>query len=118
MIAAMKSKSGKVGFIGGMDIPLIRQFACGYEQGAKHVSSDIEVVQNMTGTTPSAWNDPTRGSEPAQPQLDRGVAAIYAAPGRPGGGVSRTAGGPDNSATAVAPNQNYPHPATPPPPTP
>ena len=73
MIAAMKSATGKVGFVGGMDIPLIRKFACGYEQGAKHVSGDTEVVQNMTGTTPAAWNDPTRGAELAKSQFDRGV---------------------------------------------
>ncbi|MDX1739080.1 MAG: BMP family ABC transporter substrate-binding protein, partial [Alphaproteobacteria bacterium] len=57
MLAAMKSESGKVGFIGGMDIPLIRKFACGYEQGAKHANASVEVIQNMTGTTPAAWND-------------------------------------------------------------
>ena len=52
-LAAMASKSGKVGFVGGMDIPLIRRFALGYEEGAKYVNPQVEVLQNMTGTTPA-----------------------------------------------------------------
>src|SRR6516165_2388304 len=59
--AAMVSKTGKIGFVGGMDIPLIRRFACGYVQGAKYADPNIEVIQNMTGTTPAAWNDPAGG---------------------------------------------------------
>jgi len=112
MIAAMKSETGKVGFVGGMDIPLIRKFACGYEQGAKHVSADTEVVQNMTGTTPAAWNDPTRGSELAQSQFDRGVDVIYAAAGGTGVGVYQTAEDSDKFAIGVDSNQNYLHPGT------
>ncbi|MCB1344895.1 MAG: BMP family ABC transporter substrate-binding protein, partial [Rhodobacteraceae bacterium] len=61
MMAAMASKSGTVGFVGGMDIPLIRKFACGYAQGVKAVNPDATVISNMTGTTPSAWNDPVKG---------------------------------------------------------
>ena len=79
MIAALKSESGKVGFVGGMDIPLIRKFACGYEQGAKHVSGDTEVLQNMTGTTPAAWNDPTRGSV-SSPRASSAVAWTWSMP--------------------------------------
>ena len=59
MAAAMASKTGKVGFVGGMDIPLIRKFALGYEEGARHVNARIEVLQNMTGTTPAAWSTPS-----------------------------------------------------------
>src|SRR5690606_1682873 len=59
VLAAMASETGKVGFVGGMDIPLIRRFACGYVQGVKHARPDAQVFQNMTGTTPAAWNDPT-----------------------------------------------------------
>ena len=66
LLAEMASKTGKVGFVGGMDIPLIRRFACGYEQGVKYANADAEVIQNMTGTTPSAWNDPGRGGELAR----------------------------------------------------
>ena len=112
MIAALKSESGKVGFVGGMDIPLIRKFACGYEQGAKHVSGDTEVLQNMTGTTPAAWNDPTRGSELAKSQFDRGVDVIYAAAGGTGVGVYQTAEDSGKFAIGVDSNQNYLHPGT------
>ena len=112
MIAAMKSGTGKVGFVGGMDIPLIRKFACGYEQGAKYVNSGTEVVQNMTGTTPAAWNDPTRGSELAKSQFDRGVDVIYAAAGGTGVGVYQTAEDSGKFAIGVDSNQNYLHPGT------
>jgi basic membrane protein A and related proteins len=112
MIAAMKSETGKVGFVGGMDIPLIRKFACGYEQGAKHVSSDTEVVQNMTGTTPAAWNDPTRGAELAKSQFDRGVDVVYAAAGGTGVGVYQTAEDSGKFAIGVDSNQNHLHPGT------
>ncbi|MBL4907296.1 MAG: BMP family ABC transporter substrate-binding protein, partial [Sneathiella sp.] len=61
MAAALSSKTGKVGFIGGMDIPLIRKFALGYVEGAKYANPNAEIFQNMTGTTPAAWNDPTKG---------------------------------------------------------
>ena len=63
MMAAMASKTGTVGFIGGMDIPLIRHFGCGFAQGVKAVNPDATVIANMTGTTPAAWNDPVKGSE-------------------------------------------------------
>src|SRR5690606_16561342 len=63
MLAAMASKSGKVGFVGGMDVPLIRAFACGYVQGVKHANPQAEIFQNMTGTTGAAWNDPVKGGE-------------------------------------------------------
>jgi basic membrane protein A len=112
MLAAMKSGTGKVGFVGGMDIPLIRKFACGYEQGAKHINGDTEVVQNMTGTTPAAWNDPTRGSELAKSQFDRGVDVIYAAAGGTGVGVYQTADDSGKLAIGVDSNQNYLHPGT------
>lgn len=68
-MAAMASKSGKVGFVGGMDIPLIRKFECGYEQGAKYINKKVDVLQNMTGTTGAAWNDPARGGELAKAQF-------------------------------------------------
>jgi len=87
VLAALASESGKVGFVGGMDIPLIRRFACGYEQGAKHINADAEVVQNMTGTTPAAWNDPGRGGELTKSQFERGVDVVYAAAGGTGVGV-------------------------------
>ncbi len=110
LLAAMKSESGKVGFIGGMDIPLIRKFACGFEQGAKHANADVEVVQNMTGSTPSAWNDPGRGAELSRGQFDRGVDVIFAAAGGTGVGVYQAAADNGKFAIGVDSNQNYLHP--------
>ncbi len=112
LLAAMASETGVVGFVGGMDIPLIRRFACGYEQGAKHASATIDVVQNMTGTTPSAWNDPGRGSELAKGQFDRGVDVVYAAAGGTGVGVYQAAKDGGKLAIGVDSNQNYLHPGT------
>ncbi len=112
LLAAMASETGMVGFVGGMDIPLIRRFACGYEQGAKHANASIDVVQNMTGTTPSAWNDPGRGSELAKGQFDRGVDVVYAAAGGTGVGVYQAAKDGGKLAIGVDSNQNYLHPGT------
>ena len=112
MAAAMASKTGKIGFVGGMDIPLIRRFALGYEEGAKHVNPRIEIYQNMTGTTPAAWNDPTRGGELARSQFDRGADVIYAAAGATGLGVLQAAKDKGRLAIGVDSNQNHIHPGS------
>ncbi len=112
MAAAMASQTGKVGFIGGMDIPLIRKFALGYVEGAKHVNPNIEIFQNMTGTTPAAWNDPTKGGELARSQFDRGADVVYAAAGGTGVGVYQAAKDAGKLAIGVDSNQNYIHPGT------
>ena len=105
--AAMASKTGKVGFVGGMDIPLIRKFACGYVQGVKSVGGSIEVFQNMTGSTPSAWNDPAKGAELTQSQIDRGADVVYHAAGGTGTGVIRAAADAQKLAIGVDSNQNH-----------
>ena len=112
MAAAMASKTGKVGFVGGMDIPLIRKFALGYEEGARYVNPKIEVFQNMTGTTPAAWADPTRGGELARSQFDRGADVVYAAAGGTGLGVLQAAKDKGRLAIGVDSNQNYLHPGS------
>jgi len=112
MLAAMASKSQKVGFIGGMDIPLIRKFQCGYAQGAKYVNPKIEVIKSMTGSTPSAWNDPSKGGELAKGQFDRGVDVIFAAAGGTGIGVYQAAKDAGKLAIGVDSNQNYLQPGT------
>ncbi len=112
ILAAMASKTGKVGFVGGMDIPLIRRFACGYEQGVKHANKGAQVFQNMTGTTPSAWNDPGKGAELARSQFDRGADVVYAAAGGTGVGVYQAAKDSGKLAIGVDSNQNYLHPGT------
>src|ERR1044071_3362221 len=112
VLAALASKSGKVGFVGGMDIPLIRRFQCGYEQGIKYANPNAEVIANMTGTTPAAWNDPGRGAELAKGQFDRGVDVVYAAAGNTGTGVLQAAKDRGKLAIGVDSNQNYLHPGT------
>lgn len=109
MMAAMASKSGTVGFIGGMDIPLIRHFGCGYAQGAKAVNPDITVIANMTGTTPTAWNDPVKGSELTKAQISQGADVVYAAAGGTGVGVLQTAADEGILSIGVDSNQNYLH---------
>jgi basic membrane protein A len=91
VIAATTSKTGKVGFVGGMDIPLISAFGCGYAQGVKHVKDSNTVIANMTGTTPSAWNDPVKGGELAKAQIAQGADIVYAAAGATGQGVLKAA---------------------------
>ena len=105
--AAMKSETGTVGFVGGMDVPLIRKFACGYVQGVKSVGGDVQVLQNMTGTTPAAWNDPVKGGELAQSQIDRGADVVYHAAGGTGIGVIQTTADAGRLAIGVDANQNY-----------
>jgi basic membrane protein A and related proteins len=112
MMAASASKTGKVGFVGGMDIPLIRAFACGYVQGAKFANPAVEVIQNMTGTTPAAWRDPTRGSELARSQFDRGADVVYAAAGGTGLGVLQAAKDQGKLSIGVDSNQNHLHPGS------
>ena len=112
MLAAMTSQTGKVAFVGGMDIPLIRKFACGYEQGAKHVNGSAEVLVNMTGNTPAAWNDPTKGGELARSQFDRGADVVFAAAGGTGVGVYQAAKDSGKLAIGVDSNQNHLHPGT------
>jgi len=91
VIAATTSKTGKVGFVGGMDIPLISAFECGYAQGVKYANGKDEVLANMTGTTPAAWNDPVKGGELAKSQIDRGADIVFAAAGATGQGVLKAA---------------------------
>jgi basic membrane protein A len=112
MMAALASKTGKVGFVGGMDIPLIRRFQCGYEQGAKHANPKVEVSAAMTGTTPAAWNDPARGGELAKAQFARGVDVVFAAAGGTGVGVYQAAKDAGRLAIGVDSNQNHLHPGT------
>jgi basic membrane protein A len=112
MLAAMESKTGKIGFVGGMDIPLIRRYAHGYEEGAHHVDPQIEVLQNMTGTTPAAWLDPTRGAELARSQFDRGADVVFAAAGTTGLGVLQAAADAGKLSIGVDSDQGPLHPGS------
>ncbi|MDE2789761.1 MAG: BMP family ABC transporter substrate-binding protein [Paracoccaceae bacterium] len=112
ILAAMASKSNKIGFVGGMDIPLIRRFACGFVQGVKATNPDAEVFQNMTGTTASAWNDPVRGGELTMAQINQGADVIYHAAGGTGRGVLQAAADAGVLGIGVDSNQNHLHPGS------
>lgn len=112
MMAAMASETGTVGFVGGMDIPLISRFACGYAQGVVAVNPDATVIANMTGTTPAAWNDPVRGGELTRGQIARGADVVYAAAGGTGLGVLQVAADEGIFSIGVDSNQNYLHPGS------
>ena len=112
VMATSASKTGKVGFIGGMDIPLIRKFQCGYEQGAKYVNPKTDVFANMTGTTGAAWADPARGSELAKAQFGKGADVVFAAAGGTGIGVYQAAKDAGKLAIGVDSNQNHLQPGT------
>ena len=101
----MASQTKKVGFIGGMDIPLIRKFGCGYVGGAKAAGA-TNVIYNMTGDTPAAWNDPTKGGEITKSQIDQGADVIYAAAGGTGVGVLQAAADAGKLGIGVDSNQN------------
>lgn len=87
MIAAAKSKTGILGFLGGMDIPLIHRFETGYEEGARSVNPNIVVIANYVGVTDNAWNNPGKGKELALAQIEKGADVIFTAAGNSGLGA-------------------------------
>jgi len=99
VLAAKKSTTGKVGFVGGMDIPLIHDFFCGYKEGFMATNPQGTVFENYTGTTAAAWNDPVGAGELAKADFDRGADIVYAAAGASGLGGKLSIG--------VDSNQNY-----------
>ena len=110
LMAGMASGSGVVGFVGGMDIPLVRKFACGYVQGVKAANGEARVLQSMTGTTPAAWNDPVKGSELTRAQIARGADVVFAAAGATNVGIMQTAADENILSIGVDSNQNHLHP--------
>jgi basic membrane protein A len=110
VLAAMASKSGVIGFVGGMDIPLIRKFACGYILGARSADKDVKVLVNMTGPTPAAWTDPGRGAELARSQIEQGADVIIQAAGGTGIGVLQAAADAKVLGIGTDSNQNGLHP--------
>jgi basic membrane protein A and related proteins len=87
--AAMKSETGTIGFIGGVDVPLIHKFEAGYQAGAKAVNPDIAIKSQYLTSPPdfTGFNDPTKGKTAAEGMLDAKADVIYAAAGGSGGGV-------------------------------
>jgi len=112
MLAALASKSGKVGFVGGQDIPLVRKFLCGYEQGAKYANPKVQTFSAMTGTTNAAWTDPPRGAELTKAQIAQGVDVVFSAAGTTGFGIMQAAKDGGILAIGVDSNQNHLHPGT------
>ncbi|MCU0883481.1 MAG: BMP family ABC transporter substrate-binding protein [Beijerinckiaceae bacterium] len=110
VLAGLASKKNTVGFVGGMDIPLIRRFACGYVQGVKAAKPTATVIQNMTGTTGAAFRDPVRGGELARGQISQGADVIYHASGATGIGVLQAAADGGALGIGVDSNQNGLHP--------
>lgn len=112
MLAALASKSGTVGFVGGQDIPLVRKVLCGYEQGARHARPGVKTTSAMTGTTNAAWTDPARGAELAKTQIAQGADVLFAAAGTTGLGVLQAAKDGGVYGIGVDVNQNHLHPGT------
>ncbi len=110
LLAGMKSESGTVGFVGGMEIPLIGKFECGYVQGVMAANESANVIRNYTGDTPAAWNDPTRGAEITRSQIEQGADVVYHAAGGTGVGVLQAAADAGKFGIGVDANQNYLHP--------
>src|SRR5713101_1484803 len=87
MIAARTTRTGKIGFVGGMEIPLIHKFETGYAEGAHYANPKIQVFENYVGVTDAAWNNPGKGKELAKAQIERGADIIFQAAGNSGLGV-------------------------------
>ena|SRR5436309_2373679 len=107
MIAARASKTGVVGFVGGMDIPLIHKFETGYEEGTRAVDPNVRVIQNYVGVTDAAWNNPGKGKELAVAQIGKGADVIFAAAGNSGLGVFDAAEQYGKYVIGVDSNQNW-----------
>ncbi|GAC1401040.1 MAG: BMP family ABC transporter substrate-binding protein [Pyrinomonadaceae bacterium] len=115
MLAARTSKTGTLGFIGGMDIGLIHKFAVGYEEGARTINPNIKVIVNYVGITDAAWNNPGKGKELALAQMGKGADVIFTAAGNSGLGVfdaveqaGKTSDGrPKDYVIGVDSNQNW-----------
>ena len=110
VLAALRSQTNTIGFVGGMDIPLIRKFACGYVQGARAARPGIAIIQNMTGTTGQAFSDPVRGAELARGQIAQGADIVYHAAGSTGIGVLQAVADAGKLGIGVDSNQNGLHP--------
>ncbi len=107
MLAALASESDTVGFVGGMEIPLIKKFFCGYAQGVKAVAPDATIIESYTGNDPSAWNDPISGAEQTRSMVSQGADVVYHAAGGTGVGVLQAAADEGILGIGVDSNQNY-----------
>lgn len=106
-LAALKSKNQAVGFVGGMDIPLIRRFAMGYVAGAKYINPKIQTTENYVGVTGEAWNNPAKAKELALAQFSKNIDVVFVAAGASGTGVFDAAEEKKKFAIGVDSNQNW-----------
>ena len=90
-IAALKTKTNKIGFVGGMNVPLLHSFEAGYRAGANAIRPKIEVMVDYAGVTPQAFSDPARGKELALAQYNKGADVILAAAGATSLGILEAA---------------------------
>jgi basic membrane protein A len=107
VMAGAFTESDRIGFIGGMDIPLIHRFEAGYIAGAEYANPRVSVTVAYAGSTPQAFADPAKGKELALLQYGRGVDVIYHASGSTGNGVIEAAKEAGLYAIGVDSNQNY-----------
>ncbi|WP_029011225.1 BMP family lipoprotein [Azospirillum halopraeferens] len=112
VLAALASKTGTIGFIGAMDIPLLRKFIAGFEQGARHARPDVRTLVNFVGATPDAFNDPATGAEVARSQFERGADVVFAGAGTSNFGIFSAARDAGRLAIGVDANQNPLQPGT------
>jgi len=106
-IAGLVTKSKVVGFVGGMDIPLIRRFELGYRAGAQSINADIKVLSNYVGATSDAWKNPMKGKELALSQYHRKADIVFVAAGASGSGVFDAAEEMNRLAIGCDSNQNW-----------
>ncbi|MEL6437249.1 MAG: BMP family ABC transporter substrate-binding protein [Pseudomonadota bacterium] len=106
IMAAKASETGTVGFVGGMSIPLISRFSCGYKGGVLAANPDATFIENFTGDTPAAWNDPVKGGEITNAQIAQGADVVFAAAGGTGVGVLQAAADAGKLSIGVDSNQN------------
>jgi basic membrane protein A len=112
LLAALSSRSGTVGFIGGMDIPVIRNFRCGFEHGVRAAGRPVTVLASTVGNTPAAFNEPEQGAQLAEQQFARGADVVFAAAGGSGLGAYKAAKQRGKLAIGVDRNQNFLYPGT------
>ena len=111
-LAALYSQTHVVGFIGGMDLPIISKFSCGYKQGVKYVDENAKVLVNVIGSTPAAFSDPVKGQQIAKLQIENKVDIIYSAAALSGNGIFQAAKDNGIFGVGVDSNQNYLYPGT------
>jgi basic membrane protein A len=110
ILAAMATKTGKIGVIPAFNYDLLEAFACGYKQGAASVNPDVKVFENYIGTDFSAFNDPGKATEVAKSQIDQGVDVLYQVAGGAGAGVLQAAADAKVLGIGVDSDQDYLHP--------